>query len=120
MSVTRIQDTTASSVTRMSGKVIWRTWSGSLGIGCNRLCAGCLILFTRREQAGRVEDECKLRDDVDQRRQKGVEKARRCQANADGIDNQRAVEILQDDAPAVARDADSIYKLCQIIADQND
>jgi hypothetical protein len=38
---------------------------------------------------------------VNQRCNKRVEKASRRQADADGIDDQRAVEILQDDAPAV-------------------
>ena len=52
MSVTRSHDATASSVTRMPGKVKWRTWSGSSGDAGDRLCVVGLSLFTRRQQAG--------------------------------------------------------------------
>src|ERR1700723_924042 len=78
-----------------------------------------VLFLSRREQPCCIEEEGQLGGDVNKGCQKRVEKASRGQADADGIDNQSTVEVLQDDPPAVARDANSINEFGEIVADQN-
>ena len=51
MSTIRIHDANASRVTRMSECEMRLTWSGSLGAGHGRLCAGGPPFLTRGKQA---------------------------------------------------------------------
>ena len=57
---------------------------------------------------------------MDKRRKERVKESYRSQSDADGIDDEGAVEVLQDDSAAVFSNADGLYKLCQVIADQDD
>src|ERR1035441_6273670 len=52
-------------------------------------------------------------------RQQWIEETSRCQADADGIDDQGAVEVLHDDSPAVSSYANGFNEVCQVIADKN-
>ena len=56
---------------------------------------------------------------MNKRCQQRVENAGRSQADADGIYNQRAVEVLKDDPAAVSGDAHGFDELVEIVADQH-
>ena len=56
---------------------------------------------------------------MNERSQQWIEKSSRCQPNADGIDDQGAVKVLEDDGSAAPGDADRLHELLKIVANQD-
>ena len=83
------------------------------------LVTGSPALFSRRQQPRRIENECQLGCDVDKRCQQRIQQLNCSQADADGVHDESAVEVLEDNSPAVPGDADGFDELHQVIADQH-
>jgi RHS repeat-associated protein len=57
---------------------------------------------------------------VNEGREEGVEVSGGSEADADGIDDEGAVEVLQNNGPAVVGDADGFHELHQVVANEDD
>src|ERR1035438_497034 len=78
-----------------------------------------MVRFLRWKQACRIQDESQLGCNVNECGQKRVEITGRGKADADGIDDQRAVEILQNDAAAASCHTNGFNELHEVVADQH-
>src|SRR5579864_493532 len=70
-----------------------------------------MLRFPGRKQAGRIEDERQLRCNMYERGQQRIEITGCGQTDADRIDDQRAVEILQDNAATAFGHANGLNEL---------
>src|SRR6266567_3169318 len=90
-----------------------------LGLCDHCFFTGMLVSFQWWKQTSRVEDECKLRGDMDERSEKWIEHAGRGKADTNGIYDKSSIKILENDAAAVSCDANGVHKLIEIVSDQN-
>ena len=67
--------------------------------------SGFDLLLRRRQETRRIQNESQLRGHVDERGEQRVEEAEGGKDDAERIDRDRAGEVLPDDAPRPARDA---------------
>lgn len=64
-----------------------------------------------RQQSGRIQDKDHFGRNMDKCRKQRVENAERCQANTDGVYNQRSDEVLHDDPVTASRRLQGLDKL---------
>ena len=81
--------------------------------------AGYDLFLSGRQQARRIENERQLGCNMNERRQQRIEKPNCCQPNADSINNQRAIKVLEYDGAATPGDADGFHELLKVVANQN-
>jgi hypothetical protein len=82
------------------------------------LC-GCPRVGRWQEPRG-VQDERKLRGDVDEVGQKRAKKPHRGEPNIEEIDCRRTYEVLSDDGPCAARHGEGVDEAREINAEQHD
>ena len=75
--------------------------------------------FPGRQQSCRIQNERQLGCDVDKRCKQRIQQTNRSQADADDVHDESAVEVLEDNSPAVPGNADGFDELHQIITNQH-
>jgi hypothetical protein len=73
----------------------------------------------RRQKAGRVKDEHKLRDDMDASSEQRIEESEGSKHDAEGVDADGAGEVLPDDAPCPSGDGERFDEALEIVAEQH-